>query len=741
MASKLEMAFGMTKEEHSGAFERFANAFLIPDYPELEILGGKQDKAMDARIVEDGRKVVLVVQTCVSPATGARTKVLKTVRELIKYRNLPPTLVYCTPATIKLALDETKTELRRDHGLMLEVHDAPWFCARENFPTSRSVISHDYAQAIFEPVLKQIDPNHLYSGILSDEEERVAIQYLEAQSLDRARGGNLTKGIYEALVIYATRDSDPPNKVFTEQQIIDAICAMFPDGHRERIAKVVPGRIAKLAGQKMIHFNRQSNGFILSNAQREKLGANIGKATDRELAFRAALQMAITATAEDREIDYEYDVDGLVNTAHGCVLWYMHEQGRRFVDPISGISNVINAERLVSIYLEAHPPANGNPKLTVQIITDILPHALYSTLNSPQADTRQYLRSKADLFIMQAFLQVTPDVQAACQKILSNDVIYLDTTIIIRCIAEMFSGDAQKPLTQTLRSAQKLGIQLRTWRPYIDELVSHLKGPVRLEWLNHFREIRPGDMEPYLRTAPTLIGIFHNYCQTAGGNVGSVVDQIIGTSNETENAIEFLREELGVTTECLPSVEAGQEQDFRQKAFGLWLGGKSRHKNMSEARFELLVRNDVNAFAALVKLRSTIKPEGRNYGYKIWMLTLDRMPWRMPRLLGEANNSLYHVAMSLDYLLNYVSTLANASAVPLPDEVLPATAILDESEQMSSELRDVFVDEWQKKHEKKYVRERRVRDLAHKLKSFAPLDEEQAADPSVKLEPLPDEEI
>ena len=445
MASKLEMALAMTREEHSGAFERFANAFLIPDYPELEILGGKHDKAMDARIVEDGGRVVLVVQACVSPASGARTKVKNTVRELIKHRNLPPTMVYCTPATIKLALDETKKELRRDHGLTLEVHDAPWFCARENFPIGRAVISHDYARAIFEPVLKQIDPNRLYSGVLSDEEERVAIQYLEAQSFDRAHGGNLTKWIYEALVIYATRNSDPPNKAFTQQQIIDAICSMFPEGHRERITQVVPGRITKLASQKMIHLNRQANGYVLSHAQREKLGANIGKATDRELAFRAALQVAINATAEDREIDYEYDVDGLVNTAHACVLWYMHEQGKRFVDPYSGLTNVINAERLVDLYLEAHPPAKGNPELTVQIIADILPHALYSTLTSTQTETRQYLRSKADLFIMQAFLQINPDVQTACKKLLGNDVIYLDTTVLIRCIAEMFSGTRRSP--------------------------------------------------------------------------------------------------------------------------------------------------------------------------------------------------------------------------------------------------------------------------------------------------------
>src|SRR5258706_6161313 len=108
---KLESAFTMTREEHNRAFERFANAFLVDDYPELEALGGKHDKAMDARIiVAETGKVSLVVQSCVSPTKTARAKILATVDKLDK-SNLPTVLAYCTPAKIGLALDATKQEL------------------------------------------------------------------------------------------------------------------------------------------------------------------------------------------------------------------------------------------------------------------------------------------------------------------------------------------------------------------------------------------------------------------------------------------------------------------------------------------------------------------------------------------------------------------------------------------------------------------------------------------------------
>jgi hypothetical protein len=49
----------------------------------------------------------------------------------------------------------------------------------------------------------------------------------------------------------------------------------------------------------------------------------------------------------------------------------------------------------------------------------------------------------------------------------------------IRCIAEYYSTGSRKPLLNTLEGARKLGYQLRTWRPYIGELVFHLRNRVQ----------------------------------------------------------------------------------------------------------------------------------------------------------------------------------------------------------------------------------------------------------------------
>src|SRR5687768_6677873 len=127
MHKRLEVAFSMTAEAHSAAFERFANAFLIDDYPELEPLGGKRDKGMDARIVYSETGVpYLIVQSTVSPAGSARVKVWNTVGKF-EGKQFPQLFLYCTPAKIGLLLDGTKAELRKKHGIVLEVYDGAWF--------------------------------------------------------------------------------------------------------------------------------------------------------------------------------------------------------------------------------------------------------------------------------------------------------------------------------------------------------------------------------------------------------------------------------------------------------------------------------------------------------------------------------------------------------------------------------------------------------------------------------------
>ena len=196
MSIKLVKALKVTEEEHAEAFERFANAFFVDDYPELKALGGKKDKGMDAYVYnETAGQAMVVVQSCVSPASRARTKVLATINKLKDNNLLPEVFIYCTSANVGTELDETKKELRRNYKVTLDVCDAAWFVARHQTSQNRAASSDVYARETLEPFVRNLQPDKLYSLVLGEHEQRVAIQYLEAMSLDGSRDGNLTKGI------------------------------------------------------------------------------------------------------------------------------------------------------------------------------------------------------------------------------------------------------------------------------------------------------------------------------------------------------------------------------------------------------------------------------------------------------------------------------------------------------------------------------------------------------------------
>ena len=129
------------------------------------------------------------MQSCVSSASKARTKVLATIAKLKKNNNLLPEIfVYCTSDNVGTDLDETKKELRRDHKVTLDVCDAAWFVARHKTSLNRAAISEVFARETLEPFVRSLEPEKLYSLLLAENQQRVAVQYLsEAAGLPPRR--------------------------------------------------------------------------------------------------------------------------------------------------------------------------------------------------------------------------------------------------------------------------------------------------------------------------------------------------------------------------------------------------------------------------------------------------------------------------------------------------------------------------------------------------------------------------
>ena len=115
------------------------------------------------------------------------------------------------------------------------------------------------------------------------------------------------------------------------------------------------------------------------------------------------------------------------------------------------------------------------------------------------------------------------------------------------------------------------------------------------------------------------------------------------------------------------------------------------------------------------------------------------MPARIARVLSPDRNAVYDITMNLSYLINCVATLANVGELTISNEILPATTILDEIEMVPSEIREIYRAE-SKPGDKKYQRERRLRELTHQLKAGEGAMSDHSA-PMEKIDILPDEYI
>jgi len=235
-----------------------------------------------------------------------------------------------------------------------------------------------------------------------------------------------------------------------------------------------------------------------------------------------------------------------------------------------------------------------------------------------------------------------------------------------------------------------------------------------MEWENHFSSVPKADLERHLFTATTLLRVF---CEARTRRVKTwryLVEEIIGQSNEVENVQEFLKVELAIQVEDVPSlVDQGEYNAVRD----IWFLHKRRSRVMSDDLFELLVSNDAKAYCAIVQRRKTFPLRGNSYGQKIWLLTFDSMTWRIPSLIGRRGDHLYQVAMSMDYIINYVATASQAGILSVPEGVILASASLDETESGGADLREIVAEKWTEPGEKAYQRTRRLRDLVQNLKA------------------------
>src|SRR3990167_3433690 len=107
---RLAFAFDQLGPEDGGEFERFANAFLMKEMPDLRPIAGMHDGARDAFIYHLGTTETSFLQSSVT--TYWKRKVRATIAALQKNGFTVREFIYCSPLAILVEADDLRAELR-----------------------------------------------------------------------------------------------------------------------------------------------------------------------------------------------------------------------------------------------------------------------------------------------------------------------------------------------------------------------------------------------------------------------------------------------------------------------------------------------------------------------------------------------------------------------------------------------------------------------------------------------------
>ena len=196
---RFSFALAHSKPSHWELFENLASAFLAAEFSALRTVATSSgDKGRDAELFScDGKPTVMVQY---SIAVDWNRKIKDTVKTIGK--NFPDVrvLVYLTNKKIGATADDLRIKTRDEAELVLDIRDCEWFLDRHAIDPDREKVAEEFSKPIVDPLLADAQVITRNATVLSSDEEKCALLYLQLQWEDDTREKGLTKLCFDALV-------------------------------------------------------------------------------------------------------------------------------------------------------------------------------------------------------------------------------------------------------------------------------------------------------------------------------------------------------------------------------------------------------------------------------------------------------------------------------------------------------------------------------------------------------------
>jgi len=714
---RLRLALQELGPEDGFEFEAFANRLLASEFPELRPVAGMHDGARDAFLHQSNDLPDVFIQHSVTQDWA--TKIKKTAKSLQENGHAIREIIYCTNHEIQKKTDELKRELRKQR-ITLDIRDQGYFLSFCNTTDNRASAAEDLARKHVDPLLqkKGVTPNAAVE--LTSEEERVALVYLQLEIQAKDPSKALTKFSYDTLIIHTLKDSTPEAPL-PRAKLHESLFRLMHRADSDRVRLTADNTLKRLTERGITKHHTKDDAFTLSHAQRIEIKSR----TETMLSQKNDVEEEVADRAKEistlLELDYDFNPRDVARDALTVTDHLVAVQGRLSALTFIGRSGVHHTRPESSTEAAAHL-AEKSPSALLSLhslgrerFLDLIPPLVDSVIRNPSLQISRRLNEAADAYCLLFSLRETGETQNVLEKLFRGARLWVDTNIIIPCMAERLLAEEHRRMTNLLRLAAISGIDLIIGDDVLNELETHLER-ARYAFPRRTAAIveRVGSQSASY-AQPLLISTFLTASKSSGlSSFDEFIDLFMGRINPKQDLIDYLKNDLSIKYDPLENTVSGAESlEIVGTLFAQWSEKKKQKPWMDDQAFARLVLHDTRSYLLVEKLRAAERTSDIKYGHSWWWLTLDGVAYRVDAERRQHRG--VPICMGPDFFLRYLSIRPKSAdehrrirdLLPVSVEIAALgfvpPELRDEAERLFETTRDL----------PEYLRRRKLRDLAN----------------------------
>lgn len=692
ISDRLVLALERLQPSDWARFEKLASAFLASDFDKLRTTASPSgDEGRDSELFSPDGEPTVLLQYSISHDWSV--KIRKTVRRIQETFPDAIVLVYVTNQVIGAKADLLKRDIRKKHGLALDVRDRSWFSERVLGSTACEKAAEELARVLVDPYLESAGVASHVTSNLTSPEVIAAVTFLGLQWRDDIREKGLTKLVFEALVRAVLAATDSEHRM-ARADVHEAVTHLLPGQSNPQIRAYVDSALRRLTKRAIRHWQKEDT-FCLTHEEKQRVRDFQTHAVLAERDLLAAIHTISEAaiSAHAGLAGRETELVQCIRVTADSVLF---ERSQAFAMAIQTGSLAALADSDYRDILLAEIARSRLPKIRGVDWPSVVRAGVREVLLSEEPAVQSHMRSLADAYTLLAFLQRTPDVQSAVEKMFSHGQIWLDASVILPLLAEpLFDGRVGR-FTRMLEAARDAGLDLFVTPGVIEEVERHMNRALTCVRM---------DRDSWVGWVPYLL---ERYLASGrpSASFASWLEVFRGDARPEDDIGEYLRDEFGISVRSLQAERDAASPDLRHALQLLWYEAHRARREqhdmpLDEAVVTRLVEHDVECYCGTTFLRTR---EGASpFGYSAWWLTVDRQAFDLKPKLREAmvTEPPDSPVLSADFMVNYLAfgpvrkRIGKAQEAQLPLLMELGTAryltpeLLTEADTLREELKDL----------------------------------------------------